>query len=344
MVEFGSDFHLCDDCFRCGQSSFSNISDDIRYYANGRLAIGELIAQEKWTRIWIPAYFCYEVIDYIKSTGIQIMLYNDFPLVNNEDLVLRTLPFEHGDVLLRINYFGLRNFRSNCGISVPVIEDHTHSLISDWALNSDADWCIASIRKTLPVPAGGILWSPKHNNLPEQLEPSVECEIMADIRYSAMVLKSRYLERGGDKLEFRQKYISSEQMIESLIRSGMDIKSFMVSSNLDIYCWTEQRIRNWKKAAFLLNKRIKILQPAESHNCHPFSIVIYCTSAHERSRLRQHLIDKNVYPAILWHMPDDRRFCSAHDFSQRMLSVHCDARYDDNDIKEICRIINSYYD
>lgn len=344
MVEFGSDFHLCDETFRGGESFFSNISGNIRYYANGRLAIGELISQEKWKRIWIPAYFCYEVIDYIKTTGIQIKLYNDFPLVNNEDPVLRTLPFEHGDVLLRINYFGLRNFRSNSGISVPVIEDHTHSLISDWALNSDADWCIASIRKTLPIPAGGILWSPKHRKLPEQLAPSVECELMSDIRYSAMALKSRYLECGGDKSVFRQKYIYSEQMIDSLVHSGIDTHSFIISSNLDLNKWTECRIRNWKKIVAMLSRRVTILQPTEIQDWHPFSIIIYCSSAQDCSMLRQHLIDNNVYPAVLWHMPDDSEFQSARDFSNRMLSLHCDARYNDNDIVQLCRIINSYYD
>lgn len=344
MVEFGSDFHLCESCFRSESPFFTNISDDVRYYANGRLAIAELIAHEGWTRIWIPAYFCYEVIEHIKSTGIQIEFYDDYPLVNNDEDIIRGLPFEQGDSLLRINYFGLRSIRSNSGIPVPIIEDHTHALSSDWALNSNADWCIASIRKTLPTPAGGVLWSPKHNKLPEQLKTSVECEKMSEIRYDAMKKKSRYLESGGDKGEFRQKYIQSEQMMDSLVRSGMDNHSFIISSGLDVYRWADQKSKNWKDAVSMLHPDSTILKPSQTQYLTPYSIVIYCDSVKERSVLRQHLIDNNVYPAILWQMPDDCEFQSALDFSQRMLSVHCDARYDHNDIVQLCRIINSYYD
>lgn len=61
-----------------------------------------------------------------------------------------------------MNYFGLRTSRSNQSLPIPVIEDHSHDLLGRWPLYSDADWCIASIRKTLPTIEGGMVWSPKN--------------------------------------------------------------------------------------------------------------------------------------------------------------------------------------
>ena len=43
-------------------------------------------------------------------------------------------------------------------------------------------------------------------------------------------------------------------------------------------------------------------------------------------------------------MPEDSEFGEAKDFSERMLSVHCDFRYSREDIKEMCNIINGFYD
>ena len=64
MIEFGSDFHRCDMDYRIS-SNFFNYIENIRFYACGRHAIDAIVSQERWKRMWIPAYFCYEVIHHI---------------------------------------------------------------------------------------------------------------------------------------------------------------------------------------------------------------------------------------------------------------------------------------
>ena len=338
MKEFGSDFHLCAHDF-CGPSEYFDVLGHTRLYACGRHAIDAIVKQEGWKRIWMPAYFCYEVIQHLIETGIEVSFYNDFPLSEEDDKIIRSLPFEMGDVLLRMNYFGLRKKRTNEGIPVSVIEDHTHGLITDWALKSDADWCIASLRKTLPVAAGGILWSSKGRRLPNKIQASVSCKKMAEIRYEAMRLKEKYLKASVSDIDinlkevFREKYIVSEAMIDNLSLSGIDAESKAITEALNIKQWTDLKF----------DKRFRVLGTERNDYWQPFSLVFLMESPFEREALRKYMIQHHIYPAILWRMPEDTPFVQAKDFSERMLSVHCDIRYNRNAIVELCEIINGFY-
>ena len=120
MIEFGSDFHGCEDDFIKNTSCFKDLVN-LRYYASGRHALEAIIKQEKWERIWIPAYFCYEVIDYISSLGLEVKFYDDNPFKIDDDYTVKYLPYKEGDVLLRVNYYGLRHKRSNKELNIPVI-------------------------------------------------------------------------------------------------------------------------------------------------------------------------------------------------------------------------------
>ncbi len=343
MKEFGSDFHKCDSDFQ-GASNYFDVLGDVRLYASGRHAIEAILKYGGWKRIWIPAYFCYEVIGYIKSIGIEVCLYDDFPLCENENEIIYNLPYRKGDVLFRMNYFGFRRKRSNKNIAVPVIEDHTHGVISCWALKSDADYCIVSLRKSLPIAAGGILWSPKQFELPKQIEESVACRKMAEMRFDAMKLKAVYLREGGDKNIFRDKYIESEECIDSLSLTGMDCESEKIVRGMNIKLWLDLKRDNWYIAKGLLDRRFCILESTEDDLWYPFSLTLLCKSNAERERLRKYMIGNCIYPAILWELPDNSLFFKAKDFSDRMLSVHCDARYSRNDIYQMCNLLNKFYD
>ena len=122
-------------------------------YATGRHALCDLLLlHPMWKRIWVPEYFCYDVIEAIEKTGLSVAFYNDNPISKDDKNILQiNQSFKSGDVLLRMNYFGLRGFRSNKHISIPVIEDHSHDLLGEWALKSDADWCVASLRRNVVV-------------------------------------------------------------------------------------------------------------------------------------------------------------------------------------------------
>lgn len=351
MKEFGSDFHRCDFDFRVDKFQL-DILGSTRFYACGRHSIEAIIKQEGWKRIWMPAYFCYEVIGYIQSTGIEIMLYDDYPLNEDDDILVRSLPFKEGDALFRTDYFGLRKWRTNKDIYVPVIEDHTHGLITDWSIRSDADWCIASLRKSLPVAAGGMLWSPKGKQLPNSIMPTNECLAMSKERYEAMSMKASYLrtdyatdiDDANAKNAFREKYVDTEAQISNLTLSGIDEQSREISNTFNIKLWTDLKYDNWLIASQILGNRFNIIGGERNDYWQPFSLILLVNSVEERKALQQYMVKHKIYPAVLWRIPDNTVFEDAKDFSERMLSVHCDVRYSRVEIIEMCNIINDFYD
>ncbi len=341
MKEFGSDFHIIkrfnDVLKNNSKATLYDFYSNFRVYASGRHAIEAIFKFKKWKRLWVPAYFCYEVIRYLQLNEIEVLLYDDNPLKEGDDNIVRSLPYKTGDVLLRMNYFGHRTFRSNMGISVPVIEDHTQDVISSWARESDADYCIASVRKTMPIAAGGILWSPQSLEMPDSIVVTDECKKMVAERYDGMLLKHDYLKGAHmDKVLFREKYLKTEEIIDKLPISGVDSKTLSILKSMNYALWDEKKKENWKLANDILKPHFNILQLTE-----PFSIIILCNTEKERTALRRHLINNMIYPAILWNMPEDSKFKDALYFSKRMISVHCDARYSRNEIKEMCNRILS---
>ena len=338
MKEFGSDFHYID-TYDSQQTHLTKVYKDAILLADGRQCIVVLIRQFGWKRVWVPDYFCYEVIDTIKEqTGIEVLFYEDNPLLEAD---VEKLPFEQGDVLLRMNFFGIRGLRSNESIRCPVIEDHTHDLLGHWALYSDADWCIASIRKSLPLPEGGMMWSPKGHRLNISMNPLDENERIAAIRWEGMKMKTAYL-RGEDvrKDEFHKLYTETEGFFDLAGPSLIDDQSrTIVEEKLDINLWEGAKQRNWLLLKNLVDKDgLRVLEPEDEY-CTLFSLVLLFPSEAKRDAVRKRLIEASVYPAILWAVPN----CTsenAKSFSGRMLSVHCDGRYTEEDMKELADRLN----
>lgn len=337
MKEFGSDFHLIDS-YNSGRLYLTDVHRDAILMADGRQSLVILIRQEGWRRLWMPEYFCYEVIEAVRlQTGIDIVSYPDFPLADDR-MLLRHLPFKEGDVLLRINYFGRRGYRSNTDIPVPVIEDHSHDLFGEWARMSDADWCVVSLRKTLPIAGGGAIWSPKGHLLPMNLSETNECKKMMSLRWKAMEMKADYLSgKVIRKDDYRKLYAETEEWFDKADASGIDERSKKVINGLDILAWNKAKQRNWNLLNDMLSNVVQVLQPERTW-CNMFSFVFLTESRKKREILRRRLIERSVYPAILWHMPETVSK-EVQNFGCRMLSIHCDGRYSEDNMRQLAEKI-----
>lgn len=338
MKEFGSDFHYIETCRQEGRT-VRDCFPSAQFYADGRQALIAIYKHQNWSRLWVPEYFCFDVLGSLIAGGVVIKYYNDYPGFDDAESI-KDIPFADGDALLRVNYFGLRGHRTNTGLPVPVVEDHTHDLIGEWAANSDADWCIASLRKSLPIAEGGILWSPKGHVMPAEPECLYDNETVAERRWQAMALKAGYLSTAsGTKEVFRKEMIDTEAFFDNASVSSIDERSRNYLDCFDISRWYSLKQRNWQELKDSLSGRFILLEP-ESHNCNPFSFTILCESADYREELRKRLIDSSIYPAILWDVPSGSS-SRVKEVSSRMLSIHCDGRYSVDDIRQMGAMIEN---
>lgn len=323
-TEFGSDFHLCD--YPRGRS-LVQLLPQARYYFDGRQALRAVVLQEGWKRIWLPTYYCYEVVEDVRQLGIEVAFYECTPLSDPDEAVSK-LSFRTGDVLLRENYFGLFARRDSGKVPVDVIEDHSHNPAGDWALHSNADWCIASLRKVYPIADGGVLWSPRGHALPMQPALSDECRAISALRYAAMKSKRAYL--AGEKVDkevFRRQYMAAEEAIGGLPCNAISEKSMDIVSALDVTRWQNRKLRNFVTLSDA-SAHADILRPEGEEV--PFSLIVLFKDMEGRDAARRALINHCIYPAVLWEIPREDFQISRH-FSQRMLSIHCDGRYSRED-------------
>lgn len=335
MKEFGSDFHYISG-FQGKGNTLSDFYPHANYYADGRQALIHLYHSQGWQRLWMPEYFCYDVIASLKEAGLNLLFYSDYSgnddvdLYDNLNKVVRP-----SDAVLWMNYFGTRSYRSFEKLPVAaVIEDHTHDLIGDWPMHSTADWCIASLRKSLPIPEGGMLWSPIGLKLPSAPKVSEENERIATIRWEAMKLKARYLAgEAVEKAEFRKGYVETEEYFDHAQICALDRASQEYLKTFDIRAWYNRKRENWELLSDIRKDGVQVVRP-ESMGCYPFSLVLQFDNPDERDRVRKELIAHQIYPAILWNIPASPSG-EVFGFSRCMLSVHCDARYTADDIRQM---------
>lgn len=336
-MEFGSDFHTFD-YPKGGKSLLENFPES-NLYASGRQALLALAIARDWKRLWIPSYFCEDTLNSICRCGIELCKYKISPKNKPDDLI-KNIPVKDSDGLLVVNYFGVFENRDLSNVHCEIVEDHTHNLIGDWALNSHSDWCIASLRKTLPIADGGMLWSPKHHDLPIKPIKDTAVEAVMSRRYNAMNLKHEYL--NGliiDKEEYLKLYSDTEEEFDRLPISLISKASFQIVNNLDIKFWYDVKYRNWKFLYENLKdvKSVNILKP-ENHTDCPFSLILIFQNGEKRNKVRSSLISRSVYPAILWTIKDETD-ARAQVFGDRMLSIHCDGRYSLNDMSKLLSMI-----
>jgi hypothetical protein len=112
-----------------------------------------------------------------------------------------------------------------------------------------------------------------------------------------------------------------------------------VSKQLDINLWHGAKRKNWVLLKSLVKSDVCRVLKQEDESCTLFSLVLYFDTKEIRDSVRKRLIESCVYPAILWNVPDSASE-TAKDFSERMLSVHCDGRYSEEDIIQLARILN----
>ncbi|MEP7141331.1 MAG: hypothetical protein ABI707_00615 [Ferruginibacter sp.] len=345
QIEYGSDFHFIDNISAgTGNTSINKIYPDALIYFSGRSALFSLlnfgISNYSWKKLYLPTYYCHDVDSFLQPLPIKVYYYEDGPYTGKQ---LELTQIDRRDsVIVHVNYFGFNTASRLVTKNAFIIEDHTHDLLSEWALNSTADYCFASLRKSLPVPAGGMVWSPVALQLAMAPPENNLSNSIVYMKLSAMLLKKLYLEKSNvEKEDFRTLYLNSELLFEqSQTLATLPVNIVKLINEIDLKIVNEKKIKNYTYLIELIKPRHLLWNVENSGSICPFGLFMFLESNQKRDALKSHLISNNIYPAVLWpHQKDP----IAAEFAGRSLLIHCDLRYNAGDMEFIAQIINDYY-
>lgn len=344
QIEYGSDLQYINFFKESTQLSIQEIYPQSQLFFSGRSALFSLIQSGiklyNWNKIYLPDYYCHDVDEFIKDLPISICYYNDGPY--SDELIDDVGAIDKStNAVVHVNYFGFGKRSRLSFANAFIIEDHTHDLASDWALNSTAHYCFASLRKSLPVPAGGIIWSPQKLELPESPPESQTSNSAVFMKLSAMLLKKNYLEKGNiDKQNFRDLYLNSELLFEKQeTNAALPLIIHSLINKIPIEILRAHKTNNFKKLSEAIKIKKIIWQRKISGNQCPFSFILCFENEEKRNTMKKYLIENNIYPAVLW--PHQKQI-KAKEFSAKVLFVHCDIRYSLADMSYLAEIINNY--
>jgi len=290
-------------------------------------------------KLHVPDYFCEEVINYWKKNGIQIEYYKDNPLNNAPNF--ESIDYSCGDFVLAVNYFGLRSGNTwkswkERNTDVVLIEDHTHDPCSNWAQTSNADYAFSSLRKTLPVPDGAILWSPLNLILP--LVNQEHESWGSHFKLSGMFIKDNYLTSGNALLKdvYRDFQLKGEKLLsEQPLCKISDISRSQIA---DGYPEQYRAIRNNNVSYFdsLVKEEsdIRHLSVDIPEGGCPFGSIVLFKDSSTRNHVKSTLIDNNIYAPVHWSI-ESSDFHISKEISDRILTLPFDHRYGQNDIKKV---------
>jgi dTDP-4-amino-4,6-dideoxygalactose transaminase len=308
------------------------------FTASARHALRLILRQTGTRRLWLPTYFPRALSGWLRQLPIDLAFYRDSPLDSSLDL--GDLSFREGDACLVINYFGLRreeDVKVDRPPGVLLVEDHTHGPFSRWTGQSVADFCLASLRKTLPVPDGAAVWSPSGFQLPQSLGVTEESSLASRMILDAMLLKALRLKgHAVDPGSYTALYREGDERLGQGRISGISGLTSQLLSGFPFSAWETARRRNFQRFLweFTSAECFRILLPRDEDEP-PYSVVCLFDEPEERDRLLAHLRRHSVYPSILWRLdaaddeiPEEHRL-----LSRCLFALPCDGRYGEADIE-----------
>lgn len=338
MREIGSFFEYPSESDFGSSPAEQKFLDATQLFASGRdvfAFLGGLLGRRK---MFVPDYFCPHTASFI-SKCFEIVRYKDTP---NETPILPALC--KGCILLAVNTFGMHSpQRYNLGDlrkDVILIEDHSHAPFSKYARESDADYCMASLRKTLPLGSGAYL---KAKAAIPRVELSESCKVQDAAFYEAARKKRSHLADGsGDKAEFLNLYNKSESLVEgNNFARAIGSESGKILSALNIK--KLQKIRAGNFFAFKDRVKFPLLNGNISDEGSVFNPVLLLESRKVRDALRSRLIEEKIYPPIHWSDLGDVGISKESKIlSERVLTIPLDHRYSESDAERAVEAVNAF--
>lgn len=339
----GSYFHF--ENFKPTKGSDVTIPFDYEIFYTGRHALlyilNKIASENKISKIWFPNYYCQHTMDWIKKTFPDINIYEINPFKFTSDKINLSEFASKDDVVLINNYWGLSTMLITKIENSPIIiEDHSHGWLSDACLNSIADFCFVSLRKSLPIPLGGICWQPKSkvSKRNDDFKNDKVFYKIWDLMLNAMQIKKDYIQ--GNSTVGSNQYLPMFYKVEKSLNEFTEFVSIQDEHKqfIDSYINFNTRKVKDKNLQYLYSNLddtsyYKIIKKA---NRTAFGFLLLFKDETAFNSLKNYLVSNGIYPSSLW--PDNKIEYKWKYF----LNIHTDYRYTIIDMEYIAFTITNW--
>ena len=344
-MEYGSEYDYLANAPYLREQDTGFVRPDWQLYRSGRDALKAFARIAGRKKVLIPALCCDSMALPFEQNGYQVCYYRlNYDLSANVEDVLCKL--EKGSVLLYMRYFGIPAF-SDAQLEalraqtedVIFIEDRTHDILAPRAPGGfEPEATMASLRKWTALPDGGMLCTGLGHC------PGESDGRFAYIRTAAMQKKSRYLHEGDEQLkkEYMQEMAEAALFLdEQAAPVKMGVEEETLLRRIDFEAMMARRVDNALYLQELLSPlaqsgKLRFMCPRPQDSTLYFTVFLDA-----RDKLHRALIDKKIYAAVIWPLPEEAAECCEVScyVNCNMLAIPCDHRCSREDMDFIAAVV-----
>lgn len=310
---------------------------------SGRDALKVIAREYEGSVVLVPALSCDSMVHPFAMYKFEIQYY---PYTSNYhgymEIIERLIQCKGRTqqiLLLYMDYFGHQSFSDsylyhlkNLYPALVFIEDRTHNLLSIKSRSFKADYTIASIRKWLNIPDGGLLWT----NIPLKKPYFNDDTLFSEIRLRAQCMRREYFNTGNEivKTEYRKIFSNVSNFLDRDTEPNrMSLYAYYLIKMADFDAIKSTRKRNASAMISIFQKSgIKMIQNKSglSDLYVPFLI-------EDRNEKQSKLSSMGIFNTIIWPInTEQENACQvARKTVKSMLAAPCDQRYTIDDMKYI---------
>lgn len=318
---------------------------------SGRDALKSIAREYNYVTVLLPSLSCDSMAVPFRLYGQKIVYYKlleDYS-ADYEDILSKLIDQKDTVLLLYMNYFGnpamtdaQLGFIKKRYANVVFIEDRTHNLIYCRDQEFQADYTVASMRKWLNIPDGGLLWT----ELPLKNAKYSENTVFSETRRKAQCMRNVYFSNGDESIKSEYRKIFStvtDQIDADLLPGRMTAYSYQMALATDWKYIREVRERNALVLTEILTncKKTRLIQ----NDIHKSNLYVPILTE-KRDLIQKELAMKGIFTTLIWPLSREQKKCckTAEYTESHMLGIPCDQRYSEDDMRYIGKeIVKAIY-
>lgn len=326
---------------------------DSLYLLSGRTALDFIIKDRKavgrFNSVYMPSYCCHSMIEPFLNNGVKVCFYD--VLTDQQGNFVFDINYEFDcDAIYIMQYFGFQQpitekiAKEFSDRKITVIEDMTHSMYTNRPHSDYADYVYSSLRKWNGLYSGGFAKKVKSQFVIEM--PLCTNTDYVELRKKAFQLKKQYMEYNrGAKEAYLNLFHGAEEYLEKDYRGYlMDPSSYSAYMKSDAKAIRQKRLEN---ASRLLDgisnkKQVQTIFKSISQEDAPMFLPVLIP-LELREQFKQYLINHSIYCPVHWPISEFHQISSDSKLIYgKILSLVCDQRYGEEEIKYIVKVINKF--